>query len=97
VVLPYRSATQSGIVPIAYQFDRPVIVTDVGGLRESVEDRMSGLIAHVATPEAIAEEVLRFFNEDMEAQLAPGVAEQRKKYSWDTMAEGVEKMMASDT
>jgi glycosyltransferase involved in cell wall biosynthesis len=97
VVLPYRSATQSGIVPIAYQFDRPVIVTDVGGLRESVEDRVSGLIAHEATPEAIAEEVLRFFNDNMEAQLARGVADQRKKYSWDTMAEGVEKMMASDT
>lgn len=96
VVLPYRSATQSGIVPIAYQFDRPVIVTDVGGLRESVTDGESGLIASEATPEAIAEKVLRFFDEHMEAKLAAGVANQRKKYSWDALAEGIENIMPSN-
>ena len=95
VVLPYRSATQSGIVPIAYQFDRPVIVTDVGGLRESVIDGVSGLIASEATPEAIVEQVLRFFNEQLEAKLVRGVQEEKKKYSWDTIAEGIEKVMAS--
>ena len=94
VVLPYRSATQSGIVPISYQFDRPVIVTDVGGLRESVEDRVSGLLVSEATPDAIADAVLRFFGEQMEAKLVPGVAEQKRKYSWDTLAEGLEKIAA---
>jgi D-inositol-3-phosphate glycosyltransferase len=95
VVLPYRSATQSGIVPIAYQFDRSVIVTDVGGLRESVTDGVSGLIAREATPGAIAENVLRFFEEQFESRLAAGVAEQKKKYSWDAFAEGLEKLMDS--
>jgi D-inositol-3-phosphate glycosyltransferase len=95
VVLPYRSATQSGIVPIAYQFGRPVIVTDVGGLRESVTDGVSGLIASEATPDAIANAVLSFFDEQMEGKLAAGVADQRKKYSWDALAEGVEQLIAS--
>lgn len=95
VVLPYRSATQSGIVPIAYQFDRPVIVTDVGGLRESVEDGVSGLVASEATPEAIAAQVLRFFREQLEPSLAEGVRQQKKKYSWDTLAEGLEQIAAS--
>jgi D-inositol-3-phosphate glycosyltransferase len=95
VVLPYRSATQSGIVPIAYQFDRPVIVTDVGGLRESVADGVSGLIAPEATPEAIVEQVLRFFNEQLEAKLTIGVQNEKKKYSWDTFAEGIERIMES--
>jgi D-inositol-3-phosphate glycosyltransferase len=95
VVLPYRSATQSGIVPIAYQFDRPVIVTDVGGLRESVIDGVSGLIAPEATPEAIVQQVLRFFDQNLEAKLVAGVQQEKKKYSWDTFAEGIEQIMAS--
>jgi len=95
VVLPYRSATQSGIVPIAYQFDRPVIVTDVGGLRESVIDGISGLIANEATPEDIAANVLRFFDEQLEATLTAGAKEEKKKYSWDAFAEGLEQLMAS--
>ncbi len=95
VVLPYRSATQSGIVPIAYQFDKPVIVTDVGGLRETVVDGVSGLIAREATPELVAEQVLRFFDEHLEARLVQGVKQEKKKYSWDTFAEGIERMMAS--
>lgn len=95
VVLPYRSATQSGIVPIAYQFDRPVIVTDVGGLRESVIDGVSGLIANEPTPEAIADKVLRFFDDQLETKLALGVKEQKQKYSWDTLAEGIERIGAA--
>jgi D-inositol-3-phosphate glycosyltransferase len=94
VVLPYRSATQSGIVPIAYQFDKPVIVTDVGGLRESVIDGVSGLIAPEATPEEVEKQVLRFFDERLEAALTRGVQQEKKKYSWDTFVEGVEKLIA---
>ncbi|MFI5263754.1 MAG: glycosyltransferase, partial [Candidatus Kapaibacterium sp.] len=60
-VLPYRNATQSGIVQIAYNFDLPVIATDVGGLSEVVIDGVSGLITKEATPELLAKDVLRFF------------------------------------
>ena len=44
VVLPYKSATQSGVVPIAYHFNKPVVVTDVGGLSEIVNDGKTGYV-----------------------------------------------------
>jgi D-inositol-3-phosphate glycosyltransferase len=91
-VLPYRSATQSGIVQIAYNFDVPVIATDVGGLSEVVIDRVSGLITKEPTPEYVANDVLRFFNENLEEKLRAGVREEKKKYSWDTFVEGVEQI-----
>src|SRR5690606_26793337 len=65
VVLPYRSATQSGIVPIAYQLERPVICTDVGGLAEVVEHGRTGLICPPQDVEALAQSVLRFYEEGL--------------------------------
>jgi D-inositol-3-phosphate glycosyltransferase len=91
-VLPYRSATQSGIVQIAYNFNTPVIATDVGGLAEIVIDGKSGSIVEEATPEAVAEKVIEFFTQKKEAVLTQGVIEEKKKYSWDTFAEGIEKL-----
>ncbi len=93
VVLPYRSATQSGIVQIAYNFDVPVIATDVGGLAEVVIDGVSGLIAHEATPEAIVTEVKKYFDESLEEQMRSGVREEKKKYSWETFVRGVEEII----
>jgi len=92
-VLPYRSATQSGIVQIAYNFDVPIIATDVGGLAEIVIDGKSGLMASEATPEAVAEKVIDFFSQSMEQKLTEGVIHEKQKYSWDTFAEGIEKLI----
>lgn len=93
-VLPYRSATQSGIVQIAYNFDQPVIATDVGGLAEIVKDGVSGLIAPRSTPEAVAEKVIEFFSQNLEAKLTGGVIQEKQKYSWDAFAEGVERLIS---
>jgi glycosyltransferase involved in cell wall biosynthesis len=93
VVLPYRSATQSGIVQIAYNFDAPVIATPVGGLPEIVIDGKSGLITKDSEPSSIAEKVIEFFDRDLEATFTAGVIEEKKKYSWDTFVEGIEKLM----
>jgi glycosyltransferase involved in cell wall biosynthesis len=92
-VLPYRSATQSGIVQIAYNFDVPVIATDVGGLAEIVIDGKSGLIAKKPTPEAIGKCVEKFFDESMEEGLRAGVREEKKKYSWETFVTGIEEIL----
>ncbi|HET6402869.1 MAG TPA: glycosyltransferase family 4 protein [Candidatus Kapabacteria bacterium] len=91
-VLPYRSATQSGIVLVAYNFDVPAIATNVGGLAEVVKDGESGLIAPEATPESVAEKVIQFFEEGLEEKLTHGVIEEKQKYSWDVFAEGIETL-----
>ena len=62
-VLPYRSATQSGISSVSYHFEVPMIVTDVGGLKETIGDRGTGLVAPEGTPECISSEILRFFSD----------------------------------
>jgi D-inositol-3-phosphate glycosyltransferase len=95
VVLPYRSATQSGIVQIAYNFDAPVIATPVGGLPEIVIDGTSGLITKDSEPASIAEKVIEFFDRDLEASFTQGVIEEKKKYSWSTFVEGIEQLMSS--
>lgn len=89
-VLPYRSATQSGIVQIAYNFDLPVIATDVGGLAEIVIDGKCGLIAPEPTPEAVAVCISRYVDDNLEPTLRDGVREEKKKYSWETFVKGVE-------
>ena len=91
VVLPYRSATQSGIVQIAYQFDKPVIATDVGGLTEVVRDGVSGLIVPAENHEALADAVIRFFKKRMEGRLTLGVKKEKKKYSWDALVRAIEE------
>ena len=61
VVLPYRSATQSGILNVAYGFAKPVLVTDVGGLSEFVDDKKTGIIIEPDSPDKISEGVKEFF------------------------------------
>ena len=62
LILPYRSATQSAVLNVAYSFRKPVIVTNVGGLSEFVVDNSTGIIVKPDSPEEIAEGVNKFFN-----------------------------------
>ena len=94
VVLPYVSATQSGIVQIAYQFDKPVIATDVGGLSEVVLNERTGYIVKPEAPEAVADAVVRFYKEGRESEFVRNVQEEKKKYSWDNLVQAIEKLTA---
>jgi len=96
-VLPYVSATQSGIVQIAYNYDLPVVTTNVGGLPEVVLDGETGFIVPPEDPSALAAAVVRFFDEDRAAEFAAMVASEKEKYSWDRMAEAVEKLASERT
>jgi len=91
-VLPYVSATQSGIVQIAYNYDTPVVTTAVGGLPEVVHDGETGFLVPPGDPEALAAAVIRFFNEDRASSMAAAVAREKGKYSWDRLAQSVEEL-----
>lgn len=90
VVQPYRSATQSGVTQVAYHFNKPMVVTNVGGLAEIVPD---GLCGYVVEPEpaAIADAICRFFRGD-EDRFLPGIEEQKKQYSWDRLTEAIRSL-----
>lgn len=82
IVQPYRTATQSGISQIAYHFEKPMIVTNVGGLPEIVPD---GKVGYVTEPDAksIADAIVMFYEHHSEDTFIPAIKEEKKKYSWD--------------
>lgn len=86
VVQPYRSATQSGISQIAYHFEKPIVVTNVGGLPETVRHGISG---YVVPPEAkaIAETIHDFFKHSRAQLLAQGVRTEKARFTWRNLAE----------
>jgi len=86
VVLPYRDATQSGIVEIAHGAARPVLVTDVGGLAEQVDGGATGLLVPPEDPGAIARAVERYFDEGLEAPLRLAIEEAAGRKSWESLA-----------
>lgn len=91
VTLPYRSATQSGIVQIAYQLNKPCIVTNVGGLAEVVLDDQTGFVVPPENPAALAEAVTRFYMEEREREFVKNVEVEKVKYSWDYMIAAIEQ------
>ncbi len=86
VVLPYRSATQSGVTHVAYALGVPVITTDVGGLAESVAEGETGLIVPPEDPEALARAIVRYFAEGLAPSLRAGVERLRAAHSWEALA-----------
>jgi glycosyltransferase involved in cell wall biosynthesis len=83
VIQPYRSATQSGVTPLAYHFEKPMIVTNVGGLPALVPHMKVGLIAE-PNSESLADAIELYFSAG-ENTFIPGIIEEKKKYSWDVM------------
>ncbi|MCS7037948.1 MAG: glycosyltransferase [Saprospiraceae bacterium] len=88
VVQPYRSATQSGISQIAYHFDKPMLVTNVGGLPETVRHKVSGYVV-APEPKAIAAAIRDFFEHNRAQQLVQGVQAEKARFSWKTLAETI--------
>ena len=90
VALPYISATQSGIVQICYNFNKPVITTAVGGLPEIVKEGKTGYIVPANDAKAFARAIIRFYEESREEEFTANVAIVKKEFSWDRMAEAIE-------
>ncbi len=95
VVLPYLSATQSGIVQIAYHFDKPVITTDVGGLPDEVEDGVTGFVVPAGDPEALAKAIASYFLRRLEQRFARQISRYKRRYSWEQLAEAIESFEKS--
>ena len=91
VVLPYESATQSGIVQIAFGFTKPVIVTKVGGLPDVVTDGETGYVVEPCNPDAIADSVVHFYIDEMAERFAQNIEKEAARFSWERMGEAVEK------
>ena len=89
VVLPYESATQSGIVQIAYGFRKPVIVTRVGGLPEVVEDGVTGVIIEPFDDRALADAIYKYFSENKKDDYIRGIRDREYRFSWDRMTEAL--------
>lgn len=88
-VLPYRSATQSGVIQVAYASGCPVITTRVGGLPEFVAEGESGYTVPPDDPAALAAAVLEFYRRGGRDAHEDGVKRHARKYSWDALADAV--------
>lgn len=88
VVQPYRSATQSGVTQIAYHFEKPMIVTNVGGLAEIVPHGRCGYVVD-PEPSAIAGAVEDFFSNEQTELFRAGIREEKAKFTWDRLTESI--------
>lgn len=84
VVLPYRSATQSGIASIACHFELPMVVTDVGGLKDSIGARGTGIVAERPAPDAVRAAIVGLFADDALRQgCLEAIGKEKERLGWD--------------
>ena len=89
-VLPYRSATQSGISSVSYHFEVPMIVTDVGGLRETIGDRGTGIVASEISADAVRREILDYFgNPGIRENCIRNIRKTKDELSWARFCNGL--------
>ena len=91
VMIPYLSATQSGIIQIAYAFGKPVVATTVGGIPEVVDDRSTGYLVPAGDSDAMADAVRHYFETADRGEMAQAIERHNEKYSWERMVETVEQ------
>jgi glycosyltransferase involved in cell wall biosynthesis len=90
VVQPYRNATQSGVTPLAYHYEKPMIVTNVGGLAALVPHEKAGLVV-APEPKAIADGILKFYQLG-ENYFIPHLRTEKLKYSWDNLVKTITEL-----
>ncbi len=91
MVLPYRTATQSGVTQIAYRFGLPMAVTRVGGLPEIVPDGRCGVVCE-PTPDSIAAAIETMRRPRMTERFRAGVKAESRRFSWEAMCDRIEEL-----
>lgn len=92
VVQPYKNATQSGVTQVAYHFNKPILVTNVGGLPELVPHQKAGYVSSL-DPEEIASHILDFYTQEREKEFSDNIREFKKKYSWELFVQQFNALM----
>lgn len=92
VVQPYKSATQSGVTQIAYHFEKPMLVTNVGGLGEIIPDGKVGYVVE-PKPSSIADALVDFFENGRFDAFVEGVRDEKQKYKWSNMTTAIKKLL----
>jgi glycosyltransferase involved in cell wall biosynthesis len=87
VIQPYKSATQSGVTPLAYHFEKPMLVTNVGGLPSLVPHLKVGVVT-APHPTAIATGIVTLY-ELGESHFLKHLCEEKKKYGWDQLTSAI--------
>lgn len=93
VVLPYKDATQSGIVQIANNFDKPVIASKVGGLTEVIEEGKTGYLVDKENPKQLSEAIIKFYNEKKEQEFINNIKINAAKYSWQKFTDSMLELL----
>ncbi len=91
LIQPYWSATQSGVTQIAYHFEVPMIVTNVGGLAEIVPDNVVGYVTDT-TVESVAEAFVRFYEDENATRLSDNMKTEKVRFSWEAMADKLDEL-----
>lgn len=91
IVQPYRTASQSGISQLAYHFEKPMVVTRVGGLPEIIGHNKEGFVVDIST-EAIADAIHEFFTDNRLETMVQAVREKKADFAWDTMVDAIEEL-----
>ncbi|MGB3713482.1 MAG: glycosyltransferase [Candidatus Promineifilaceae bacterium] len=92
VVLPYRSATQSGIVQLAFGKNTPVITTDVGGLAESVDHGRTGMVVPPEDSSALADAIVQYFDQDLGPQFEQNIKNDSERFGWKRLIVQLEEL-----
>ena len=88
----YRTATQSGVTQIAYHFERPMLVTNVGGLAEIVPDNKVGYVTS-KNPSDIAGAIVDFYNNNKEQEFTKNTISEKKRFTWESLIDGIESLI----